>query len=418
MSTQWIISRFSNPADRTTITSKYIQIKKFSTEDSNTILESLNNIDSSVYFQDITGNIRIDYNTQFVNPLLNKPWDSIGILNDYKVSLTPGSNYIFSKPHGLWALYYTSDIFYLLYNPIPRPEWSMYYKNSNHTDSIYRSTMDMCKETKMTDPVCGCINRVAPETDAQGNPIPDTEFCTTQLLGGGDTQWRKAIKEATGEPTWSSMSNVCHCQNANCSQYHPFEKTYRESNICNLNIQIANCVAGIKAGGAVVSDGPISFRQTCTNDSGTTPNKPNTPAPSNNTPAPSTNTPDPSTNTPKKTEDTSNTQSSNSPSDDLTNSSLNSSSNSTDELSPTEKYIYIFGSVAVMVIVIYSLYKFLFSSDTPKIEVSSSPSSDPSSTPSSAPTLEKGVSTVTVPPPIISDSPVKAAFKASFRTRP
>jgi hypothetical protein len=74
MSNLWITNRFTNPVNDS-ITGKYIQIKKFSQEDSMTILNALKNKDSSVYFQDTTGNIKVN-STQFINQLLTKPWDN------------------------------------------------------------------------------------------------------------------------------------------------------------------------------------------------------------------------------------------------------------------------------------------------------------------------------------------------------
>ena len=387
MSKSWITNRFTNPVNDS-ITGKYIQIKKFSQEDSITILNALKNKeqDESVYFQDTTGNIRVN-STQFINPLLTKPWDNSVPLSSYKISLNPESNYIFSKPNGFWALYHKNNgSLYMLYNPIPRPEWSQKYINFNYTKDIYKSTVDVCTDTKSEDPVCGCINLVS-----EG----DTEFCMDQLVAGGDSRLRKIIKYNTinagygvesgpGTGTWESISGLCHCQNkTKCSNSHPFEKTHLINNKCPENLQIAICAANINAGGNITQTSPTSFNQSCTNISGGAA-KPSTPSSSTPDTTPSnssSDTPPPGTK---------------GNSGEYTNAELT-------PLSPIKKILYIGGGILIIALIGYLLYSVLFSSENPNNSIIKLPVTETVK----IPVIE------TVKPPVI--EPIKAAFKASFR---
>jgi hypothetical protein len=358
MSNSWITTRFTNPAN-SSITAKYIQIKKFQLQDSITILNALKNKDDSVYFQDTTGNIRVN-STQFINPLLTKPWDNTVSLSSYKVSLNPKSKYIFSKPHGLWALYYKTDgSLYMLYNPIPRPEWSKTYINSNYSKDIYNSTVDVCTATESEDPVCGCINLVSSN---------DTEFCMDQLVAGGDSIKRREIKYSTinpgttsesesgpGSGTWNSISNVCHCSNQKCSKSHPFEKSYLINNKCPDHLTVAICSIGLEAGGNITQTSPTSFQQSCTNISGEA-STPSPPTPSPPTPS-DTPSDSPSTDTDTDTDPkrSPGPQGTKGESGQYTNNELT-------PLSPIKKILYIGGGIIVIALVAYLLYSVLFSS--------------------------------------------------------
>jgi hypothetical protein len=360
MSNSWITTRFTNPAN-SSITAKYIQIKKFSQQDSITILNALKNKDDSVYFQDTTGNIRVN-STQFINPLLTKPWDNTVSLSSYKISLNPESNYIFSKPHGSWALYYKTDgSLYMLYNPIPRPEWSKTYINSNYSKDIYNSTVDVCTATKSEDPVCGCINLVSSK---------DTEFCMDQLVAGGDSKKRRKIKYSTinpgttsesesesesgpGSGTWNAISNVCHCSNQKCSKSHPFEQAHLINNKCPDNLQVSICSIGLEAGGNITQTSPTSFQQSCTNISGQA-STPSPPTPSPPTPS-DTPSDSPSTDTDTDTERSPVPQGTKGESGQYTNNELT-------PLSPIKKILYIGGGIVVIALVAYLLYSVLFSS--------------------------------------------------------
>ena len=359
MSKSWITTRFTNPVNDS-ITGKYIQIKKFSQDDSMTILNALKNKDNSVYFQDTTGNIKVN-STQFINPLLSKPWDNTVSLSSYKISLNPESNYIFSKPHGAWALYYkTNNILYMLYNPIPRPEWSQKYINFNYTDDIYEETVKVCTDTKSEDPVCGCISLVS-----EG----DTEFCMDQLFAGGDSRLRKIIKYNTinagygvesgpGSGTWNSISNLCHCKNnTKCSNSHPFEKTHLINNRCPENLQISICAANINAGGNITQTSPTSFNQSCTNISGGA--DPTKPTPQTATgPSDNSGTSGPSA--------PSGPSGATGASGQYTNSELS-------PVSTIKKIIYIGGGLVIIALIAYGLYSFLFSSEKPTKSIVNTP---------------------------------------------
>ena len=459
MSKSWIINRFTNPANDS-ITAKYIQIKKFSQDDSITILNALKDKDSSVYFQDTTGNIKVN-SIQFINPLLSKPWDNTVSLSSYKVSLNPESNYIFSKPHGAWALYYkTNGSLYMLYNPIPRPEWSEKYMNFNYTGDIYKSTVDVCTDTKSEDPVCACINLVS-----KG----DTEFCMDQLVAGGDSEVRRNIKYSTinggiktkdpvesgpGSGTWNSISNVCHCSNQKCSKSHPFEKAHLINNKCPENLQVAICSVGFNAGGNITQTSPTSFQQSCINRSGES--DPTKPTPQSTT-GPSDNS-DPSSPSgysgptgPSGATGASGPSGATGGSGQYTNSELS-------PVSTIKKIIYIGGGIVIIALIAYGLYSFLFSSEkatksivnTPIIETVKPPIIETVKPPIIETVKPPIIETVkppiietvkppiieTVKPPIIEPlkapviesvkppitpvnapiiEPVKAAFKASFR---
>ena len=429
MAKSWITNRFTNPVNDS-ITGKYIQIKKFSQQDSITILNALKNKDDSVYFQDTTGNIRVN-STQFINPLLTKQWDNSVALSSYKISLNPESNYIFSKPHGSWALYHKNNgSLYMLYNPIPRPEWSQKYINFNYTRDIYKSTVDVCTDTKSEDPVCGCINLVSSNNN--------TEFCMDQLIAGGDSDRRKKIKYSTinpgtslesesgpGSQTWNSISNLCHCSNQKCPKSHPFEKTHLINNECPDNLQVSICAIGLEAGGNITQTSPTSFQQSCTNISGQTSTPPST-TPSTTPSTPSSTTP----STPSSTTPSTDTAPKAAPgaSGQYTNSDLT-------PVSPIKKILYIGGGILIIALIGYLLYSVLFRAENPNNSIVQPPVIEPVKIPVIEPVKPPVIEPVKIPvietvkppviepvkPPVIEPvkipviEPVKTAFKASFR---
>ena len=419
MSKSWIVNRFTNPANDS-ITAKYIQIKKFSQQDSITILNALKNKDpdDSVYFQDTTGNIKVN-STQFINPLLTKPWDNTVSLSSYKVSLNPLSNYIFSKPHGSWVLYYqTNGSLYMLYNPIPRPEWSQTYMNFKYSKGIYKSTADVCTVTKSEDPVCGCINLLSKD---------DTEFCMDQLVAGGDSKVTRNIKYNTinpgttvesdsgpGSGTWNSISNLCHCSNQKCSKSHPFEQAHLINNECPDHLQVSICSVGFNAGGNITQTSPTSFQQSCTNISGDT----STPTPPSTTP--STTPSNSSNDTPSNSSNDTPRPAPKGNSGQYTNSDLT-------PVSPIQKILYIGGGILIIALIAYLLYSFLFRSENPNNSIVNTPLTEPVKIPLTEPVKIPLIEPVKIPvietvkPPVIEPvkppviEPVKAAFKASFR---
>lgn len=245
----WITNKFVNNDD----SNKYITVTKFSQVDSGLISSALSDSNSKVYFADDGGVLSINKTKHFKNGLTNK-----SVPPDYSsttiVTLPSGDNkYVFSKPNGEWVLYRkNNNEVSLLYNPIPRPEWTKaLIQNETKT---FTNMIETCSLVNAADPVCKCIDG--------RTETPDTNFCMNDLLG--NTQTRKAVKQMN-DTAYGQLLDVCACSNGSCDRSHPFFKEYRKSGgsrSCDRPIMITVCNSSFNAG-KDLKTGDVNIQQSC-----------------------------------------------------------------------------------------------------------------------------------------------------------
>jgi hypothetical protein len=165
-----------------------------------------------------------------------------------------------SKNYGKYFLYKKNSTTktVLLYNTIPRPEYSSFYKDD---EQAYALVADYCKEINAVDPICKCINQ---ENISSKDETENKQFCMNDIFGNNTV--RTSIKKGSSSSVYGELERRCGCFNINCKKDHPFfitdrTKKYPPDGKCpSTDVTICNTTI---SGGTNLNLGDLKLDQKC-----------------------------------------------------------------------------------------------------------------------------------------------------------
>lgn len=220
---------------------------------------------SKVYFPDDEGGIYYnDGSYTMLNPLTKIPLVNYGRPSTRGRLEQPGGDtnlaisrsVFYSVPFGNWIIDVRENNYDLYYNPIPRPEFINYVRETNSgLNNINDALSVYCKDTNFgtgtnniaLDPICRCLN--FNYSNIQNIDTSDTTCLNDIFRSVGTTKeiinTLKDSKNTTGISNLATALKCCGTFNPNCStninSIHPYYKFFSKDNACPPSQSITIC---------------------------------------------------------------------------------------------------------------------------------------------------------------------------------